>query len=187
MMELLLHFIKFNKLLLLFFNFCANRAQTQQQDSFALLLEPVREQWTQPEWQNEYLSTPSGFIQLCSNAPLMQSIVNTVAVFKQALTGCTFKKRKLNMSETIHPLACHLSWMLPPLLKLFRVINSLSSPAVYQTLPTKLQTAMKIAEAELRSDKGNQSRKLTKALFTCSSGGNANDIRNWLRAIRDTG
>lgn len=164
----------------------ASGAQTQQ-DNFALLLEPVREQWTQPEWQNEYLSTPSCFIQLCSNAPLMQSIVNTVAVFKQALTGCTFKKRKLNMSETIHPLACHLSWMLPPLLKLFRVINSLSSPAAYQTLPTKLQTAMKIAEAELRSDKGNQSRKLTKALFTCSSGVNANDIRNWLRAIRDTG
>ncbi|KAL0858073.1 hypothetical protein Bca101_063227 [Brassica carinata] len=164
----------------------ASGAQTQQ-DSFALLLEPVRQQWTQPEWQNEYLSTPSGFIQLCSNAPLMQSIVNTVAVFEKALTGCTFKKRKLNMSETTHPLACHLPWMLPPLLKLFRVINSLSSPDVYQTLPAKLQTAMKLTEAELRSDKGHQTRKLTKCSFTYSSGGNTYDIRNWLRAIRDSG
>ncbi|CAH8386137.1 unnamed protein product [Eruca vesicaria subsp. sativa] len=165
----------------------ASGVQTQQQDSFELLLEPVRQQWTQPEWQNEYLSTPSGFIQLCSNAPLIRSIVNTVAVFENALKGCNFKKRKLNTFETTHPLACHLSWMLPPLLKLFRVINSLSSPEVYQTLPTNLKEAMKITEAELRSPKRNKSRKLTKGLFTYSSQGNTCDIRNCLRAIRDIG
>lgn len=164
-----------------------HRGQREQQDSFLLLLEPVRQQWTQPEWQNEYLSTPSGFIQLCSNAPLMRSIVDTVAVFEKALKGCNFKKRKLNMSETIHPLASHLSWMLPPLLKLFRVINSLSSPDAYQTLPTKLKEAMKITEAELRIPQGKQSRKLTKGFLTYSSKGNTYDIRNWLKAIRESG
>lgn len=165
----------------------ASGGQREQQDSFLLLLEPVRQQWTQPEWQNEYLSTPSGFIQLCSNAPLMRSIVDTVAVFEKALKGCNFKKRKLNMSETIHPLASHLSWMLPPLLKLFRVINSLSSPDAYQTLPTKLKEAMKITEAELRIPQGKQSRKLTKGFLTYSSKGNTYDIRNWLKAIRESG
>ncbi|KAL0691749.1 hypothetical protein Bca4012_091428 [Brassica carinata] len=169
----------------------ASGGQREQQDSFLLLLEPVRQQWTQPEWQNEYLSTPSGFIQLCSNAPLMRSIVDTVAVFEKALKGCNFKKRKLNMSEIMrthhHPLASHLPWMLPPLLKLFRVINSLSSPDAYQTLPTKLKEAMKITEAELRSTQGKQSRKLTKGFLTYSSKGNTYDIRNWLKAIRESG
>nr|VDD53334.1 unnamed protein product [Brassica oleracea] len=169
----------------------ASGGQREQQDSFLLLLEPVRQQWTQPEWQNEYLSTPSGFIQLCSNAPLMRSIVDTVAVFEKALKGCNFKKRKLNMSEIMrthhHPLASHLPWMLPPLLKLFRVINSLSSPDAYQTLPTKLKEAMKIKEAELRSTQGKQSRKLTKGFLTYSSKGNTYDIRNWLKAIRESG
>lgn len=94
-----------------------HRAQGQQ-DSSALLIEQVRQQWTQPEWQNEYLSSSSGFVRLCSNPTLMRFIVNTVVVFENALKGYRFKKRKLNrISEMNHPLACHLSWILPPLLK----------------------------------------------------------------------
>lgn len=72
-------------------------------------------------------------------------------------------------------------------LQLFRVINSLSSPAVYQTLPTKFKAAMKILEVELQSLRGLRSRKPAKGLFTYSSKGSTSDIKNWLKAIRDSG
>ncbi|CAA7041201.1 unnamed protein product [Microthlaspi erraticum] len=158
-----------------------------QQDSSTLLIEQVRQQWTEAEWQKEYISSPSGFVRLCSNPPLMRFVVNTVMVFENALKGYRFKKRKLNrISEMNHPLACHLSWILPPL-KVFRVINSLSSPAVYQTLPPNLKAAMKILQVELQSLQGFRNRKPAKGLFTYSSEGSSSDIQKWLKAFRDSG
>lgn len=72
-------------------------------------------------------------------------------------------------------------------LQIFRVINSLSSPAVYQTLPTNFKAAVKILKVELHSLRGLQSRKQPKGLFTYSSKGSTYDIQNWLKGIRDSG
>lgn len=94
----------------------------QQQEVLAWLLEPLSQQWIPIEWQNNYLSEPLGLVRLCSDTAFMWSLFHTVTFFEKALKRSGMRKGNLNLqnsstaSSTPHPIAAHLSWMLPPLL-----------------------------------------------------------------------
>ncbi|XP_016652665.1 PREDICTED: protein HASTY 1 [Prunus mume] len=178
----------------------------QQQEVLAWLLEPLSQQWTQLEWQNNYLSEPLGLVRLCSETPVMWSVFHTITFFEKALKRSGTRKAHLNLqnnsTETatpLHPMASHLSWMLPPLPKLLRSIHSLWSPSVSQTLPGEIKAAMTMSDVEQFSLLGEGNPKFSKGAVTFSSGSlisaskegytepNESDIRNWLKGIRDSG
>ncbi|OVA15069.1 Exportin-1/Importin-beta-like [Macleaya cordata] len=177
----------------------------QQQEALTWLLEPLSKQWTQIEWQNAYLSDPTGLIRLCSDAPFMWSLYHSLTFFEKALKRSGIRKSNLNLqngstssnnSMTLHPMASHLSWMLPPLLRLLRALHSLWSPPVMQVLPVELKAAMSISDIERGSLLGEGNTKLSKAstdgshIDTNKEGHgqpNENDVRNWLKGIRDSG
>lgn len=176
----------------------------QQQEVLAWLLEPLSQQWTQLEWQNNYLSEPLGLIRLCSETAFMWSIFHTVTFFEKALKRSGIRKGSLNLqsistASTIHPMASHLSWMLPPLLKLLRAVHSLWSPSISQMLPGDIKAAMTMGNAERYSLLGEGNPKLSKGSLTFIDGShidtsreghtetNEADIRNWLKGIRDSG
>ncbi|KAB2048568.1 hypothetical protein ES319_A13G121100v1 [Gossypium barbadense] len=156
----------------------------QQQEVLAWLLEPLSEQWIQIEWQNNYLSEPLGL---------------------KALKRSGTRKGNSNLQNsstaisTPHPLASHLSWMLPPLLKLLRGIHSLWSPSVFQKLPGEIKAAMSMSDVEQSSLLGGGNPKLSKGALTFVDGSqfdmnkegyikpNEADIQNWLKGIRDSG
>ncbi|KAF5740577.1 ARM repeat superfamily protein isoform 1 [Tripterygium wilfordii] len=177
----------------------------QQQEVLAWLLEPLSQQWTQLEWQNNYLSEPLGLVRLCSDTSFMWSIFHTVTFFEKALKRSGIRKGNLNLqsssiasSTSLHPMASHLSWMLPPLLRLLRAIHSLWSPAISQTLPKEMKAAMIMSEVERFSLLGEGNPKTSKGTFTFTDGSHTDinkegsvdsesDIRNWLKGIRDSG
>ncbi|XP_043722647.1 protein HASTY 1 [Telopea speciosissima] len=178
----------------------------QQQDVLAWLLEPLSKQWTPIEWQNTYLSEPMGLVRLCSETSVMWSIFHTVTFFEKALKRSGARKSILNSqggsvvsSASQHPIASHLSWMLPPLLRLLRVIHSLWSPPVSQALPGELKAAMSMSDVERASFVGEGNLKSSKSASIFKDGSqvdvnkdgyaetNENDIRNWLKGIRDSG
>ncbi|KAI9099189.1 hypothetical protein K1719_024956 [Acacia pycnantha] len=178
----------------------------QQQEVLAWLLEPLSQQWTQLEWQEKYLSDPHGLIRLCSEAPVMWSVFHTVTFFEKALKRSGMKKAYWNSensstpnSTSSNPMASHMLWMLPPLLKLLRAIHSLWSPSVYQTLPVEVKTAMSMSDVERFSLLGEGTPKLSKGALTFMDGSQVNmskeghaepnesNIRNWLKGIRDSG
>ncbi|KAM7277793.1 hypothetical protein ACFE04_004927 [Oxalis oulophora] len=175
----------------------------QQQEVLAWLLEPLSQQWIQLEWQNNYLSEPEGLVRLSSDASIMWPIFHNVTFFEKALkrSGGS-RKSNLNMpnifqaSSTLsHPIASHLSWMLPPLLKLLRGLHSLWSPAVYQSLPTGMKAAMTMSDVEQFSLLGEGNLKFSKGTLTFTDADmrkegtepNEADKRNWLKGIRDSG
>ncbi|KAL4578086.1 hypothetical protein LXL04_014202 [Taraxacum kok-saghyz] len=173
----------------------------QQQEVMSWLLEPLSSQWTQLDWQNTYLSDPSGLVKLCGETQFMWSLFHTVTFFEKALKRSGIKKGNLNANNTSpsHPLASHLPWMLPPLLKLLRAMHSLWSPSVTQILPGEIKAAMIMSDAERTSLVG-ESTKLPKGTITFADGHlqnmkdgnpdpnpNETDIRNWLKGIRDSG
>ncbi|KAL1220851.1 Protein HASTY 1 [Cardamine amara subsp. amara] len=174
----------------------------QQQEVLAWLLEPLSQEWVQSEWQNNYLSDPMGFVCLCSNTPFMWSLFHTVTFFEKALKRSGHRKSNSHTisvtSQDLHPMAHHLSWMLPPLLKLLRVIHSLWSPSVYQTLPPEMRAAMTMHDVERNSLLGEANPKLSKVSSVYADGSfdggkegqseaNEADVRNWLKGIRDSG
>ncbi|CAI0432336.1 unnamed protein product [Linum tenue] len=167
----------------------------QQQEVLNWLLEPLSQQWTQLEWQNNYLSEPLGVVRLCLDTSLMWSIFHTVTFFEKALKRSGFKKGNLNSenSSMQHPLSSHLAWMLPPLLKLLRALHALWSPSISQTLPAEVKAAMIITDAEKYSLLGESNPKISKTSLTFTDGSQADietnevDIRNWLKGIRDSG
>lgn len=177
----------------------------QQHEILAWLLEPLSQQWIQPEWQNNYLSEPLGLVRLCSEPSTMWSIFHTVTFFEKALKRSGTRKSHPNMPNysTIsspHPMASHLSWMLPPLLKLLRSLHSLWCPAVSQTLPGEVNAAMTLSDTEKFSLLGEANPKLSKGPLSVtddphsdmSKGGghsepSETDIRNWFKCIRDSG
>ncbi|KAA8545010.1 hypothetical protein F0562_019773 [Nyssa sinensis] len=177
----------------------------QQQEVLAWLLEPLSKQWTQLEWQNAYLSDPTGLVRLCSETPFMWSLFHTVTFFEKALKRSGVKKGNVNSqnsmasSTALHPMASHLSWMLPPLLKLLRAIHSLWSPPIMQALPGEIRAAMTMSDVERTSLLGEANPKLPKGSLTFTDGSqiemnkegyaeqNETDIRNWLKGIRDSG
>ncbi|WOK94722.1 protein HASTY 1 [Canna indica] len=176
----------------------------QQQEVLAWLLEPLSKQWTQSEWQNAFLSDPAGLIQLCSDPQLMWSIYHTVTFFEKALKRSGIKKSISNQGSSVvadasthpHPMSAHLSWMLPPLLRLMRSIHSLWSQPISQALTGEIRAAKAMNHAERASLLG-ESNKMLKGLSTSADGpqndfireeeSSENDLRNWLKGIRDSG
>ncbi|KAK4850574.1 hypothetical protein QYF36_007942 [Acer negundo] len=178
----------------------------QQQEVLAWLLEPLSQQWTQLEWQNNYLSEPLGLVRLCSETQFMWSLFHTVTFFEKALKrsgtrkgGLSLQNSSTESSTYLHPMASHLSWMLPPLLKLLRAIHSIWSPSIAQALPGEIKAAMTMSDVEQFSLLGEGNPKLSKGALTFSDGSqfdtskegysepNESDIRNWLKGIRDSG
>lgn len=175
----------------------------QQQEVLAWLLEPLSKQWIQQEWQNSFLSDPSGIIRLCADTPLMWSIFHTITFFERALKRSGIKKSTLQSTSaeapSIHPMAPHLSWMLPPLLKLLRATHSLWSTAVMQSLPGEMKVALMVSDVERTSLLGEVNPKAPKGPLGFGDGSliemnkdaygepNENDTRNWLKGIRDSG
>ncbi|XP_057515729.1 protein HASTY 1 [Amaranthus tricolor] len=174
----------------------------QQQEVLAWLLEPLSRQWIQQDWQNSYLSEPLGLVNLCANTPLMWSIFHTVTFFERALKRSRIRKNNLptiTNEAPVQPMAPHLSWMLPPLLKLLRSIHSLWSPTVIQSLPGEVKAALIISDVERTSLLGEVNTKAPKGPLGFADGSltdmsreaygepNEKDIRNWLRGIRDSG
>ncbi|XP_058188145.1 protein HASTY 1 [Rhododendron vialii] len=178
----------------------------QQQEVLAWLLEPLSKEWTQLDWQNAYLSDPTGLVRLCSETQFMWSLFHTVTFFEKALKRSGFRKATISSqnnsagcSGPLHPMASHLSWMLPPLLKILRAIHSLWSPSVTQALPAEIKGAMAISDAEGTTLLGEANSKLSKGALTLSDlsqidlhkegypESNEIDMRNWLKGIRDSG
>ncbi|XP_074571576.1 protein HASTY 1 [Curcuma longa] len=177
----------------------------QHQEVLAWLLEPLSKQWTQSEWQNAFLSDPAGLTRLFSDPQFMWSIYHNVTFFEKALKRSGIKKPVMNLQgsseaadASTHPYAMssHLSWMLPPLLRLLRCIHSLWSPPISEALPAEIRAAKAMTHAEKASLLG-ESTKLLKDLSTSGDGRQAdtireeelseNDLRNWLKGIRDSG
>ncbi|KAG6420174.1 hypothetical protein SASPL_116693 [Salvia splendens] len=184
----------------------ASSAGTQQQQEVLLwLLEPLSKQWTQLEWQEAYLTNPPNLVHLCADTRFMWSIFHIVTFFEKALKRSGYRKGSLsleNSSKTTpdaHPMACHLLWMMPPLLKLLRSIHCLWSPPVTQVLPGEMRAALGMSDAEKISLLGEGKHKLPKGSLTFNDGypsdiskeayseASGNDIRNWLKGIRDSG
>ncbi|XP_024970855.1 protein HASTY 1 isoform X1 [Cynara cardunculus var. scolymus] len=176
----------------------------QQQEVMTWLLEPLSNQWTQLEWQNSYLSDPAGLVKLCAETQFMWSLFHTVTFFEKALKRSGVRKGNTNINNSIassipsHPLASHLPWMLPPLLKLLRAIHSLWSPPVTQLLPGQIKAAMIMSDFERTSLLGESNPKVPKSAITFADGFHLNmkdgngepneiDIRNWLKGIRESG
>ena len=102
----------------------------------AWLLEPLSKQWVQLEWQNAYLSDPLGLARLCADTQFMWNIFHTVTFFEKALKRSGNNKASWNTqsqssagdsSNHSHPMSSHLSWMLPPLLR----VSTISYKLVY--------------------------------------------------------
>lgn len=176
----------------------------QQLEVLAWLLEPLSKQWTQLDWQDAYLSDPTGLIRLCADTPFMWSIFHTVTFFEKALKRSGVRKGNISVQtiptpDNLHPMASHVSWMLPPLLKLLRAIHSLWSPAISQALPGEIKAAMAMSDVERASLFGGGNVKLPKGTLSFTDGSpfdmnreayaepNEADIRNWLKGIRDSG
>ncbi|XP_059649388.1 protein HASTY 1 isoform X2 [Cornus florida] len=178
----------------------------QQQEALMWLLEPLSKQWMQMEWQNTYLSHPTGLVRLCSETQFMWSLFHTVTFFEKALKRSGFRKGNRNFqnnstesSTNLHPMASHLPWMLPPLLKLLRGIHSLWSPPVTQALPGEIKAAMTMSDIERSSLLGEANPKFPKGALSFTDGShidmnkevysepNETDIRNWLKGVRDSG
>ncbi|EPS62225.1 hypothetical protein M569_12567, partial [Genlisea aurea] len=173
----------------------------QQQEVLVWLLEPLCKQWTQSSWQEAYLSHPSGLIRLFSETKFMWSLYHLVTFFEKALKRSGFRKGTTATSEIgskVHPMGSHLSWMLPPLLKLLRAIHSLWSPSIMVSLHGEIRAAMTISDVE-RSSLLGEGHKLPKGTLTfvdesqyemgrdSSPEPKEADIRNWLRGIRESG
>ncbi|XP_020582448.1 protein HASTY 1 isoform X2 [Phalaenopsis equestris] len=178
----------------------------QQQEVLSWLLEPLSKQWIQLEWQNAYLSDPLGLKQLCSDPQFMWNIFHTVTFFEKALKRSGYNKANWNPhdspsiadgSNCRHPMSFHLAWMLPPLFRLLRIIHSLWSPTIAQALTVELIGAKYMSQVEQASLLGESGLKLPKGQLTHADGSqidmhreedpNENDIRNWLKGIRDSG
>lgn len=83
-------------------------------------------------------------------------------------------------------------------LQLLRAIHSLWSPSIVQVLPMEIKAAMTISDTERTSLLGEGLPKSSKTVLTFVDGSqvgltkeahmepNENDIRNWLKGIRDS-
>uniref|UniRef100_A0A7N0V092 Protein HASTY 1 n=1 Tax=Kalanchoe fedtschenkoi TaxID=63787 RepID=A0A7N0V092_KALFE len=175
----------------------------QQQEVLAWFLEPLSKHWIPTQWQNTYLLNEAAFVHLCCDTAFMWSIFHTVTFFERALRRSG--PRKGNSSITVdscvylltsHPMAPHLMWMVPPLLKLVRALHSIWVPEVRQALPAELQAAMIISDIERTGLLGEVNVKSCKGSLSFSDGSDINkerdgesrenDLRNWLKGIRDS-
>lgn len=85
------------------------------------------------------------------------------------------------------------------IVQLLRAIHSLWSPPVFHMLPSELKAAMTMSNAEQTSLLGEGFPKSSKSTLTSTDGSqtdlskegntepNENDVRNWLKGVRDSG
>uniref|UniRef100_A0A0D3ENS1 Uncharacterized protein n=1 Tax=Oryza barthii TaxID=65489 RepID=A0A0D3ENS1_9ORYZ len=175
----------------------------QQQEVLAWLLEPINKMWTQVEWQNAYLSDPSGLTHMFADSQFMWSIYHNITLFEKALKRGGSKKSAAApqalattvVTGNLHPMCSHLPWILPPLLRLLRCIHTLWAEPFSQSLAGEVKAAKSMTVAEQTSLLG-ETNKLTKGQVTSADGlldvqregeSKENTIRNWLRGIRDSG
>ncbi|TVU20892.1 hypothetical protein EJB05_30493 [Eragrostis curvula] len=175
----------------------------QQQEVLAWLLEPLNKTWTQEHWQTAYLSDPSGLTSMFADTQFMWSIYHTVTFFEKALKRSGTKKSTAtphvptttSVPGYLHPMSSHLPWILPPLLRLLRCIHALWAEPFAQSLTGEIRAAKSMTVAEQASLLG-ETGKLTKGQVAPADGlldsqregeSKENNIRNWLRGIRDSG
>lgn len=185
----------------------------EQQSVLTWLLEPLKEQWIQKDLRNNYLFSSIDLMPLLIRGPntpdneRMWHIFHTVTIFERALKRSGSKKASLSTSQngsaftvdvgSSHPMASRLSWMLPPLLQLLHSIHSLWSQPQTQNLPEEVRAALVITPAEQASLLGEAATKL-KGMGAGDGGqvdlnrpgsidSTENEIRNWLKGIRDSG
>ncbi|KAL6884683.1 hypothetical protein ACP4OV_010619 [Aristida adscensionis] len=175
----------------------------QQQEVLAWLLEPLNKMWIQVEWQTTYLSDPSGLTNLFADSQFMWSIYHTVTFFEKALKRSGAKKptatpqapTTTSVPGYLHPMSSHLPWILPPLLRLLQCIHLLWAEPFAQSLTGEIKAAKSMTIAEQASLLG-ETGKLTKSQVAPADGlldaqregeSKENNIRNWLRGIRDSG
>ncbi|VAH60860.1 unnamed protein product [Triticum turgidum subsp. durum] len=176
----------------------------QQQEVLAWLLEPLNKTWTQVEWQTAYLSDPSGLTDMFADTQFMWSIYHTVTFFEKALKRSGTKRSTTAPQAAIttttatgylHPMSSHLSWILPPLLRLLRCIHALWAEPFAQSLTGEIKAAKSMTISEQASLLGETS-KPTKGQVAPADGlldvqregeSKENNIRNWLRGVRDSG
>ncbi|XP_020398269.1 protein HASTY 1 isoform X2 [Zea mays] len=174
----------------------------QQQEVLAWLLEPLNKMWTQVEWQTAYLSDPSGLTNMFADSQFMWSIYHTVTFFEKALKRSGTKKSSATPQAPtttvpgyLHPMSSHLAWIVPPLLRLLRCIHVLWSEPFAQSQTAEIKAAKSMTVAEQASLLG-ETGKLTKGQVAPADGlldvqrdgeSKENNIKNWLRGIRDSG
>uniref|UniRef100_A0A0D3ENS2 Uncharacterized protein n=1 Tax=Oryza barthii TaxID=65489 RepID=A0A0D3ENS2_9ORYZ len=154
----------------------------QQQEVLAWLLEPINKMWTQVEWQNAYLSDPSGLTHMFADSQFMWSIYHNITLFEKAL------KRGGSKKSAAAPQALATTVLL-------RCIHTLWAEPFSQSLAGEVKAAKSMTVAEQTSLLG-ETNKLTKGQVTSADGlldvqregeSKENTIRNWLRGIRDSG
>ncbi|KAL2644482.1 hypothetical protein R1flu_012069 [Riccia fluitans] len=192
------------------------------------LLSPLRLRWEQPEWQQRFLNSPLGIVELlsCKDRIFMGPaasesksyneevwlIYHTVTFFERALRRSA-EPRKFRTPTVIgdkivedmdssslgagsSPMGVHLKWMLPPLLKLLRCIHALWSDAIMPTLPPEFRVALAMGVPEqlsLLGTAGSGSATSFSVEISQMEGtangidSKENDIRTWLKGIRDSG
>ncbi|KAI5001207.1 hypothetical protein ZWY2020_011166 [Hordeum vulgare] len=164
----------------------------QQQEVLAWLLEPLNKTWTQVEWQTAYLSDPSGLTDMFADTQFMWSIYHTVTFFEKALKRSGTKRSTTapqaattttTATGYLHPMSSHLSWILPPLLRLLRCIHALWAEPFAQSLTGEI----KAAKSMTISEQGQVAP--ADGLLDLQREGESkeNNIRNWLRGVRDSG
>ncbi|KAI5006841.1 hypothetical protein ZWY2020_041221 [Hordeum vulgare] len=139
-----------------------------------------------------------------ADTQFMWSIYHTVTFFEKALKRSGTKRSTTapqaattttTATGYLHPMSSHLSWILPPLLRLLRCIHALWAEPFAQSLTGEIKAAKSMTISEQASLLGETS-KLTKGQVAPADGlldlqregeSKENNIRNWLRGVRDSG
>ncbi|KAL5222580.1 hypothetical protein ABZP36_027293 [Zizania latifolia] len=175
----------------------------QQQEVLAWLLEPINKMWTQVEWQTAYLSDPSGLTHMFADSQFMWSIYHNVTLFERALKRSGTKKTAAAPQAqattavigNLHPMSSHLPWILPPLIRLLRCIHALWAKPFSESQTGEVKAAKSMTVSEQTSLLG-ETNKVTRGQVASADGlldvqregePKDNNIRNWLRGIRDSG
>ncbi|KAL6615319.1 hypothetical protein ACP70R_037589 [Stipagrostis hirtigluma subsp. patula] len=175
----------------------------QQQEVLAWLLEPHNKMWTQMEWQTAFLSDPSGLTNMFADSQFMWSIYHTVTFFEKTLKEEWNQKAYSNSTGTNYNISSWLSASnvftstmdSATSLKLLRCIHALRAEPFAQSQTGEIKAAKSITVAEQASLLG-ETGKLAKSQVAPADGlldaqregeSKENNIRNWLRGVRDSG
>ncbi|KAG8052323.1 hypothetical protein GUJ93_ZPchr0001g31232 [Zizania palustris] len=133
----------------------------------------------------------------------MWSIYHNVTLFERALKRSGTKKTAAAsqaqattpVTGNLHPMSSHLPWILPPLIRLLRCIHALWAKPFSESQTGEVKAAKSMTVSEQTSLLG-EANKLTRGQVASADGlldaqregePKENNIRNWLRGIRDSG
>ncbi|XP_024536193.1 protein HASTY 1, partial [Selaginella moellendorffii] len=156
--------------------------QEQQNQVLEWLLGPFRDYWCHSDWQQKYLCDPAGFVRLLGTTTTenlsgdegMWYIFHSIHFFEKALRRCA---AGVEGNPSSHPMAVHMSWILPPLIQLLRCLHSLWIPSILSTLPPPVRQAIHLSASEQASILGESKTVDHKE----------DELRNWLKSVRDSG